>query len=73
MAVKRPGPPPPMSISTNKENDLVVKENEENNHGDLDKVMKKIEDRLFLGRTTALKVFDTFDVDKDGFIFNSSF
>jgi len=52
-------------LSLNQENDDFLKKNVENSI-EIDKVMKKIENRLFLGRTTAYKIFDIFDVDKDG-------
>ena len=65
MAIRNPGPAPPIALSLNKENDDFLKKNAENSI-EIDKLMKKIEDRLFLGRTTSYKIFDLFDVDKDG-------
>ena len=34
----------------------------------LDKILKKIEDRFFIGSTTALNVFRIFDSDNDGYV-----
>lgn len=68
VAIRRPGPAPPLCISTSKENDSASKEPPIENPSSLEveKVFKKIEDRLFRGRTKALKIFELFDVDKDG-------
>ena len=68
VAIRRPGPVPPLCISTSRENDSASKQSpiENPSPSEVEKVFKKIEDRLFRGRTKALKIFELFDVDKDG-------
>ena len=69
VAVRKPGPAPPLCISTSKENDIASNETpvENSSPSQLEKVVRKVEDRLFRGRTKATQIFDLFDVDKDGF------